>query len=655
MSYTHNGTQSAHDEIRELQEKVVEGRREFFKQAGQGAVATAMATTAMHLGVREYMKPVVENASASANPNGGWKNLFSLKPNYLYMNIGTTGSTPTQVIDEYESWFMQNAWQCKAYQSTKDYCIDVASAFGANPSEFIMSFTTTDGMAKTLQGIKWANDDEPADNVLTTNMEHSGGLGPLYCQVNRHNVNQPKYETKWVNRVTGADVAGSDPFTQPVAKAIPAVMPGEMILTPTGIRENTSQTTGFPLPNQITGTPDAYLFNTMIKPALDRALAKVGTAKMLMFSSPPYLTGVRYPEKEMCQWAASKGIISSIDGAHLTGMINVNFHDMGVDLFAGSGHKWQCGPGQTGIAYIRNGATVADQSWSFTNNAGVAISGTASAYTNRTRLPLYWAQNDTFRMSKWVDYNNSVLRPMVNGMRRPEDNVGQLVQSIGNNSIQMNRGLYETMALWNKIGRANIDNYVVTLAQWLRFQVATANWANGITAGNDNAIYALNAEFRKRNVAPSSLAWDDVYKASDANFPVYARCGLTGWNPMYFNGNDGIGRPDYNFPLTNGDKSTMSSRSSSIITYLNNRHGIYMRNTDCPTMLRFPTPAAGINNTTVYAANATAQMAVTNSSHPFRISTHLFHDIDDVNTFTNAFATDPDLAPMFNLNATRDS
>ena len=648
MSYTHNGHQAAHDDIRELQEKVVEGRREFFKQVGQGAVATAVATTAMHMGTREFMKPVVDTAGAHADPHGGWKNLFSLKPNYLYMNIGTTGSTPTQVLDQYEHWYNEVAWRCQAYGSTKAYCTDVASAFGANPSELIMSFTTSDGMAKTLQGVKWAEDGEKADNVITTNMEHSGGLGPLYCQINRHNVNTPTYNLKFVDRLTGANAAAG------AANAIPAVEAGEMVLVPTGVRKNPAEKIGYPAPGQNGAThPDDYLFQTMIKPGLDEALRQLGTAKMFMFSSPTYLIGVRYPEKQMCKWCADRGIISSIDGAHLPGMINVNFHDMGVDLFAGSGHKWQCGPGQTGIAYIRNGKT-GDEKWTFNGQ-----SGTAPAYTNATRPPLYWAGNDTFRMSKYTDAASTVLRPMVNGMRRPEDNIGALVQSIGNNSIPLTRASYECMKLWNTIGRQNIEDYVVTLAQYLRFNMITNAAFDGNVA--ENALYALGAEVRKNNKVPSALTWDDMWKPSDAQCPVYVKCGLTSWNPMYYNGGVGLGAPDYNFPMSAADRTVQRARSSAILTYWNTRHGVFARNTTAPVMLRFPN---AIGTAPVLAANAKADVEgltgsqPVNAAHPFRISTHLFHDMTDIDTFIAVAsgakeAAAGDMLNQYNLGATQ--
>lgn len=628
MSYLHNQMQTAKDDVREIQEKVVEGRREFFKQVGQGAVATAMATTAMHMGTRDLMKPAVEGASAAANANGGWKNLFCLKPNYLYMNIGTTGSTPKKVLDQYENWFYQVAWDCSAYKSTAEYCTDVADKFGANPSELIMSFTTTDGMLKTLAGVKWPYGEGSVQaKVLTTNMEHGGGLGPLYSQVNKNNVATPGYQIMWIDRNTGA--ALTEPTTgtlgaAPNADAIPAVIGGEMIQTPTGIRAGDK--IGMPNPNEIAASglhPDEFYFQKMIKPELDKALEQVGgKAFMLMFSSPPYLTGVRYPEKQMCKWAEQKGIISSIDAAHLTGMIDVNLHDMGVDLFAGSGHKWQCGPGQSGIAYVRNGKK-GQEAWTFNGKTG-----TAKAYQNERDTPLFWCYNDTFRMSKYSDAAGKTLRAMVNGVRRPTDNVGSLVQAIGNNNIQMNRALYECMDLWNTIGRANIDNYVCTVAQYLRWRLA-----------NTVSIYALGTEFRKVDNGINNVNWADCYHPVNdkAIFPVYARCGLTGWNPFYFAGKT----PDFNTPLSATERAVQSTNCSTLMTYLDTRFGIKVRNTSCPNLLRVP-------GETLYSANATALRGATNHSHPLRLSTHLFHDVADMDYFVAAM-NDVDAKAMCKL------
>lgn len=52
-----------------------------------------------------------------------------------------------------------------------------------------------------------------------------------------------------------------------------------------------------------------------------------------------------------------------VDGAHGTGMLDLDLHAMDCDFYAGSGHKWQCGPGGPGILYVRDNANRAAQFW----------------------------------------------------------------------------------------------------------------------------------------------------------------------------------------------------------------------------------------------------------------------------------------------------
>ena len=49
-------------------------------------------------------------------------------------------------------------------------------------------------------------------------------------------------------------------------------------------------------------------------------------------------------------------------------MLDLNFHDIGCDFYAGSGHKWQCGPGATGILFVLNSAQRLDQYWADREN-----------------------------------------------------------------------------------------------------------------------------------------------------------------------------------------------------------------------------------------------------------------------------------------------
>ena len=64
-------------------------------------------------------------------------------------------------------------------------------------------------------------------------------------------------------------------------------------------------------------------------------------------------TGQILPIKEICQMAQKKGIKTFIDGAHGIGLLNLDLHDMGCDIYSSCGHKWLLGPKGTGILYAR--------------------------------------------------------------------------------------------------------------------------------------------------------------------------------------------------------------------------------------------------------------------------------------------------------------
>lgn len=64
-------------------------------------------------------------------------------------------------------------------------------------------------------------------------------------------------------------------------------------------------------------------------------------------------TGQVLPIKEICALAREKGIKTMIDGAHGVGMLKLNLHDIGCDVYSSCGHKWMLGPKGTGLLYAR--------------------------------------------------------------------------------------------------------------------------------------------------------------------------------------------------------------------------------------------------------------------------------------------------------------
>jgi selenocysteine lyase/cysteine desulfurase len=67
------------------------------------------------------------------------------------------------------------------------------------------------------------------------------------------------------------------------------------------------------------------------------------------------------PAKEICALARSKGILSAVDGAHVTGMMRLNVHDLGCDFYSSSPHKWLQAPKGSGFLYVRD--EVIDRLW----------------------------------------------------------------------------------------------------------------------------------------------------------------------------------------------------------------------------------------------------------------------------------------------------
>ncbi len=66
--------------------------------------------------------------------------------------------------------------------------------------------------------------------------------------------------------------------------------------------------------------------------------------------------GHLYPVKALCTAARERGIATVVDGAQAVGMLPVDLHDLGCDVYAASLHKWLLAPIGTGMWYVRRNA-----------------------------------------------------------------------------------------------------------------------------------------------------------------------------------------------------------------------------------------------------------------------------------------------------------
>jgi selenocysteine lyase/cysteine desulfurase len=165
------------------------GRREFLRRAGaagMGGVALGMAP------FKTMANAVVPGPKG--NGQGFWQqvsNEFILDPHSVYMNIGTTGSMPRQVLQNYDRynrlvasdpWHMGGEWGDWPY--TSGLVQRIAPQFGANTDEIVLSRNTTDGMCTIIGSLNL----QPGDEVLYTHHEHVAAESPLYVQAQRHGV-----------------------------------------------------------------------------------------------------------------------------------------------------------------------------------------------------------------------------------------------------------------------------------------------------------------------------------------------------------------------------------------------------------------------------------------------------------------------------------
>jgi isopenicillin-N epimerase len=318
------------------------------------------------------------------------KRAFLLDPQLTYMNVGTTGSMPRHVLKAYGENSRLVARDPRENLGGSGAMREaLAPQFGCNPDEIVISENTTAGMCFTLNGLTLG----AGDAIITTNHEHSAGRAPMALLRDRRGV-----------------------------EIIEVVLP-------------------------VGATHTAQDYVDLFSAAIVQARSSGFTPKLLLFSAPTYVTGTMLPIRPLADLAISEGIHTLVDGAHATGMFNLDFHALGVDFFAASGHKWQCGPGGTGIWYIRN-------------------------QNESSPLPL-----PNFYPTFTSAYGSGETIPVPDGGREPPEdyNVASFNQSHGNPNYPAYQALVDACDFWTAIGRQRIENHILDLSDYCKFLIVS-NW-----------------------------------------------------------------------------------------------------------------------------------------------------------------------------------
>lgn len=282
-------------------------RRHFLSKSVAG-LAASLAVPSSLLAQLEKTPPLPDHSLLDSNEEAYWtamRRQFLIPAEEIYLNNGTVGSSPAPVLRAVFDGY--NTTEKMDQHDPEDYPI-----WGYGPwNEFRDPLADFIGCKRDelalLRNATEANsyiangiDMKPGDEVLMTDQEHPGGEHPWNLKAKRYGV--------VVKRVT--------------------------------------------LPRPVKDTAQVLnLFNDAITPR----------TRIIFFSHITTFSGVVLPAKELCALARTKGVLSAVDGAHVAGMMRLNVHDIGCDMYSSSPHKWLFAPKGSGFLYVRD--EVIDRLW----------------------------------------------------------------------------------------------------------------------------------------------------------------------------------------------------------------------------------------------------------------------------------------------------
>src|SRR5580704_18089064 len=291
------------------EEKMIDRRGFLSSFAGAAAVTSALGIAAPRRGLLEQApSQLPDRALYDSNEEKYWAELrkqFLIPADEVYLNNGTVGSSPAPVLRAVFEGYRDS--EKMAQSDPEDYPI-----WGYGPwNEFRDPLAAFIGCSRDevalLRNATEANsyiangiDLKAGDEVLLTDQEHPGGEHPWDLRAKRYGI-----------------------VVKKVVLPKPAARPSEVL----------------------------NRFNDAITPR----------TRVIFFSHITTATGVVIPARELCALARSKGILSAVDGAHVPGMMKLNVHELGCDMYSASPHKWLQAPKGSGFLYVRD--EVIDRLW----------------------------------------------------------------------------------------------------------------------------------------------------------------------------------------------------------------------------------------------------------------------------------------------------
>lgn len=230
-----------------------------------------------------------------------------------------------------------------------------------------------------------------------------------------------------------------------------------------------------------------------------RRTIRPGKTRAIFFSCPTQPNGITIPVRPIARLAQANGVITVVDGAHYGGMFDPRLDETGIDFWAISGHKWQCGPGGTGILYVRN----------------------ALLPENSTPLPRFHL------------IRSGALDAPTDGSRPMDFDIGAALSLYCYPESADWRALGESCAIWDQVGRIRIRNYILALADYAREKIIAAFGEQSILQPRRDP--ELKSGFIAFNPFPEKADRRNMKLAQEFQTRIFNECG-------YHIGCGGLGR-----------------------------------------------------------------------------------------------------------------
>ena len=219
------------------------------------------------------------------------RGMFLLDPDLIFLNHGSFGACPAQVMQRYQRWQMEMERNPVEFLGRRSADLlaqsraVLARTLGADPQDLVYLPNATTGVNTVARSLRL----QPGDEILTSDHEYGA------C------------DNTW-----------------------------EFVCQQTGARYVPVE---IPLPFQA-------------EEFVRRIWAGVTPQTRVIFLSHlSSTTALIFPLTELCRRARVAGILTLIDGAHVPGHMPLNLNALGADFYTGNCHKWLCAP--KGAAFLQ--------------------------------------------------------------------------------------------------------------------------------------------------------------------------------------------------------------------------------------------------------------------------------------------------------------